>query len=136
MKTAIVNILEPRSYHCQVASCKPRGGVGSVSGHQIGRHQKQLPEQTGVSEISSSWIQKAGADTLSQVSVPQLTQSTGGGLRIGSWSHLGFSVLLGIFPPQTKSRIWDETPFTLIFGSISGHPPLPLWLCPVFLLDL
>jgi hypothetical protein len=44
-------------------------------------------------------------------------QSTGDGLRTSSWSLLGFSVLLGTFPAQTKGRMWGEAPFTLSLGA-------------------
>lgn len=51
MKTAIVNILEPQVHPCQLASCRPYVGIASVSGHQIGQHQKQLPSKPGFRDL-------------------------------------------------------------------------------------
>lgn len=100
------------------------------------RHQKQLPERAWLSEISLPPYKKTGRDVPSQVSLaylsPSSTRSIGDGIRIGSWSLLSVFVLLGIFPPQTKSRIWDETPFYSISGSISALLPLLLWCALCF----
>lgn len=123
---------------CQQASFLWRKTLSVWSAHRLAPETASWAG-VGVRDLFAP-IQKAGRDVASQVSLaylsPSSTQSIGDGLRIGSWSFLRVFVLLGIFPPQTKSRIWDETPFISIFGSISALLLFAPLVCPGFFLAL